>query len=55
MKPIVKTLLRRSLITLGAIVVWAKTLAGARADGQTRSMPETDEKTAGGATAKAQP
>jgi hypothetical protein len=32
---------------LGAIVVWVKALAGGRADGQTRSMPETDQKTAG--------
>ena len=48
MKPIVKTLLRRSLLTLGAILVWAKALAGGRADAQTPSMPETDQKTAGG-------
>jgi hypothetical protein len=48
MKPIVKTLLRRSLMTLSAIVVWAKALARGSADGQTRSMPESDQKTAGG-------
>jgi len=47
MKPIVKILLRRSLMTLSAIVVWAKALARGSADGQTRSMPETDQKTAG--------
>ena len=28
MKPIVKTLLRRALLTLGGIFVWAKALAG---------------------------
>ena len=48
MKPAIKLLLRRSLMTLGAIVVWAKALAGGRADGQTQSTPETDQKTAGG-------
>ena len=48
MKPAIKLLLRRSLMTLGAIVVWAKALAGGRADGQTLSTPETDQKTAGG-------
>ena len=48
MKPIVKTLLRRFLLTLSAIVVWAKALAGGSADEQTRSTPETDQKTAGG-------
>jgi hypothetical protein len=48
MKPIVKTLLQRSLLTLGAIVVWAKALARGKADGQTQSTPETDQKTAGG-------
>ena len=48
MKPIVKNLLRRSLMTLSAIVVWAKALAGGRADEQTRSKPETDQKTEGG-------
>jgi hypothetical protein len=48
MKPIVKTLLRRFLLTLSAIGVWAKALARGRADGQTRSTPETDQKTAGG-------
>ena len=35
-------------MTLGAIVVWAKALAGGSADGQTQSTPETDQKTAGG-------
>jgi hypothetical protein len=48
MKPIVKILLRRSLMALGAIVVWAKALGRGSTDGQTRSMPETDQKTAGG-------
>ena len=48
MKPSVKILLRRFLMTLSAIFVWAKALAGGSADGQTRSMPETDKKTAGG-------
>jgi hypothetical protein len=48
MKPIVKILLRRSLMTLSAIVVWVKALGRGSADGQTRSMPETDQKTAGG-------
>jgi hypothetical protein len=38
MKPIVKTLLRRSLLVLSAIFVWAKALAGGRA--------ETEKKTA---------
>jgi hypothetical protein len=32
MKPIVTKLLRRSLMALSAIVVWAKTLAGGTAD-----------------------
>ena len=48
MKPAIKLLLRRSLMTLGAILVWAKALAGGRADEQTQSTPETDQKTAGG-------
>ena len=48
MKPAIKLLLRRSLMTLGAIVVWAKALAGGSADGQTQSTPETDQKKAGG-------
>jgi hypothetical protein len=48
MNPMVKILLRRSLMTLSAIVVWAKALARGSADGQTRSMPETDQKTAEG-------
>ena len=30
MKPAIKLLLRRSLMTLGAILVWAKALAGGR-------------------------
>jgi hypothetical protein len=47
MKPIVKILLRRFLLTLGGIVVWAKALAWGSADGQTQSTPETDQKTAG--------
>jgi hypothetical protein len=48
MKPAVKVLLRRFLMTLGGIVVWAKALAGGSADGQNQSTPETDQKTAGG-------
>jgi hypothetical protein len=48
MKPIVKTLLRRFLMTLSAIVVWAKALARGSADGETQSTRETDQKTAGG-------
>jgi len=48
MNPMVKTLLRRFLLTLSGIVVWAKALAGGRGDEQTRSMPETDQKTVGG-------
>ena len=47
MKPAIKLLLRRSLMTLGAIVVWAKALAGGRADEQTPSR-ETDQKRDGG-------
>ena len=47
MKPIVKTLLQRSLLTLGAIMVWAKALARGKADQQTQSTPETDQKTGG--------
>ncbi len=48
MKPAIKLLLRRSLMTLGAILVWAKALAGGKADEQTQSTPETDQKKAGG-------
>jgi hypothetical protein len=48
MTPLVKTLLRRFLLILSGIVVWAKALAGRSADEQTRSMPETDQKTAVG-------
>jgi hypothetical protein len=48
MTPIVKTLLRRFLLTLSGIAVWAKALTGRSADEQTRSTPETDQKTAGG-------
>ncbi len=40
MKSIVKTLLRRALLTLGGIFVWAKALAGGSA--------ETDKKPAEG-------
>ena len=47
MKPAIKLLLRRSLMTLSAIVVWAKALAWGRADEQTQSTPETGKKTAG--------
>jgi hypothetical protein len=39
MKPLVKTLLRRSLLALSAIFVWAKALAGGRV--------EAEKKTAG--------
>ena len=46
MKPIVKTLLKRTALTLSAIVVWVKAVARDRADGQTQSTPETDQKTA---------
>ena len=49
MKPMAKVLLRRFLMTLGAIVVWAKALAGGRADEQTQST-ETDQKTEGSTT-----
>ena len=34
MKPAIKLLLRRSLMTLGAIVVWAKALAGGAPTGR---------------------
>jgi hypothetical protein len=44
MKPIVKTLLRRFLMTLSAIVVWAKALARGSADGETQSTRETDHR-----------
>lgn len=44
MKPIVKIMLRRTLMALSAIVVWTKTMARGRADEQTRSKPETDQK-----------
>jgi hypothetical protein len=44
MRPIVKILLRRSLMLVSAIVVWAKALAQGKADGQT---PETDQRTTG--------
>jgi len=47
MKPIVKTLLRRFLLTLSGIFVWAKALAGGSADEQTRSTAESDQKKAG--------
>ena len=46
MKPAIKIVLRRFLLTLSAIAVWVKALAGGRGDEQTRSIPETDEKTA---------
>ena len=41
MKPIVTRMLRRCLMTLGAIGVWAKALARGKAE------PETDQKAAG--------
>ena len=41
MKPIVTRMLRRCLMTLGAIGVWAKALALGKAE------PETDQKAAG--------
>ena len=46
MKPAIKIVLRRFLLTLSAIAVWVKALAGGRGDEQTRSISETDEKTA---------
>jgi hypothetical protein len=52
MKPMAKTLLRRFLLTLSGIAVWAKALAAGSADEQTRSVPETDQKTAGVADSK---
>jgi hypothetical protein len=48
MKPVFKIMLRRFLMTLGGIVIWAKALAGGSAGGQNQSTPETDQKTAGG-------
>jgi hypothetical protein len=47
MKSIVKTLLRRALLTLGGIFVWAKALAGGSA--------ETDKKPAKGRSPNASP
>jgi hypothetical protein len=46
MNQVLKVMLRRCLMTLGGIFVWAKALAGGRADGETQSMPETDQKAA---------
>ena len=48
MKPIVKTVLTRFVMTIGAIIVWAKALAGGRADGKNPPMPETNQKIAPG-------
>jgi len=48
MNPAVKIMLRRFLMTLGGIVIWAKALAGGGAGEQNQSTPETDQKTAGG-------
>ena len=44
MKPIVKTLVRRFLLTLSGIALWAKALAGGRGE----QTPGTDQNTAGG-------
>jgi hypothetical protein len=48
MNQVLRVMLRRCLMILGGVVVWAKALAGGSADGQTRSPPETDQKTAAG-------
>jgi len=48
MNQVLKVMLRRCLMTLSGIFVWAKALAGGRADGETDSIPETDQKTAAG-------
>jgi hypothetical protein len=42
MNPIFRILLRRSLVALGAILVWTKTLARGSADTQSRSIPDAD-------------
>jgi hypothetical protein len=55
MNQMLKIMLRRCLMTLGGIFVWAKALAGGRVDGETQLMAESDQKTAAGSTAKAQP
>ena len=48
MNQVLKVMLRRCLMTLGGVFVWAKALAGGRADAETEPMPETDQKTAAG-------
>jgi hypothetical protein len=47
MNPIFGILLRRLLMTLGAIFVWKKTLPRGRANGEKPSMPDTNQHTAG--------
>jgi hypothetical protein len=48
MNQALKVMLRRCLMTLGGIFVWAKALAGGRAEDEAQSMPETSQKTAAG-------
>jgi hypothetical protein len=48
MKPVIKRMLRRSLMTLSAMVVWAKALAWGSAEEPTQSTPETNQKNSGG-------
>ena len=55
MKPIIKIMVRRSLMVLGAIVVWVKALGGRSADEQTPVNARDRSKDSGGSTAKAQP
>jgi hypothetical protein len=55
MNQVLKVMLRRCLMTLGGIFVWAKALAGGRADGEPQSMPDSEKKDSGRSTAKAQP
>ncbi len=47
MNPVIKRMLRRALMTLSGIVVWAKALGWGSADEQTQSTPETDQKQRG--------
>jgi hypothetical protein len=42
MNPLFRILLRRSLVALGAILVWTKTLARGSAENQNRSIPDAD-------------
>jgi hypothetical protein len=48
MNQVLKVMLRRCLMTLGGVFIWAKALAGGKTDEEPRSMPETDKKTAAG-------